>query len=46
MKRITASISDELHQKIKELAEKEKRSFSQMVEILLEYSLREKTRKR
>lgn len=46
MKRITAAITDELWLKITEISKKDRRSFSQTVEMLLEYAIKEKNRKR
>jgi hypothetical protein len=46
MARINATISKELLENIKQIAEREKRSVSSMVEILLEQSVKERLRKR
>lgn len=46
MKRVSLYLSETILNQIKEIAEKEKRSVSQMVEILLERAIKERTRKR
>lgn len=45
MTRISLYVSEEIVIQVKEIAEKEKRSVSQMIEILLERAIKERTRK-
>jgi hypothetical protein len=45
MIRISLYVSETVVNQVKEIAEKEKRSVSQMVEILLEKAIKEKNRK-
>lgn len=44
--RANTLVSKEFMQKIKDLAEKEQRKVATMVRLLLEYAVKEKTRKR
>lgn len=44
--RANSLVSKELMQKIKELAEREQRKPATMIRMLLEYAVKEKTRKR
>lgn len=46
MQRITSTIPDELKADIQFLATEDKRSFSEMVSLLLQLAIKEKTRKR
>jgi predicted transcriptional regulator len=46
MKRTTLYLDENLIQKVKEIAESQKRSVSFMVSVLLEYAIREKQRKK
>jgi hypothetical protein len=46
MARINATINDTLLESIKSISDKEKRSVSSMVEILLEQSVKERNRKK
>jgi hypothetical protein len=46
MARINATINDALLENIKSISDKEKRSVSSMVEILLEQSVKERNRKK
>lgn len=46
MARINATISNDLNESIRQIAEREKRSVSSMVEILLEQAVKERLRKR
>ena len=46
MARINATINDNLLENIKSISDKEKRSVSSMVEILLEQSVKERNRKK
>lgn len=43
---LSATVDQELHDSIKEMAEKESRSISQMVAILLQQAVKERLRKR
>lgn len=46
MARANATIPDELMQKIRDFAQKESRTEAAMIRLLLEYAVKEKTRKR
>ena len=46
MNRLTTSVSDETLLALKELAEREKRSLSFIIDALLQLAIKEKTRKR
>jgi len=45
MTRISLYVSETIVNQVKEIAEKEKRSVSQMIEILLERAIKERNRK-
>ena len=46
MKRISGYISDELHSSIEEIAKRENRKFTPMIDLLLQLAVKEKNRKR
>jgi len=46
MSRITSDISDDLKLEIQSMADEKKWSFSYMVDVLLQYAVREKNRKK
>jgi len=46
MPRLTTAVSDDTFEKLKELSEKERRSLSLTIDLLLQWAIKEKTRKR
>jgi hypothetical protein len=46
MPRLTTAVSQDTFEKLKELSEKERRSLSLTIDLLLQWAIKEKTRKR
>lgn len=46
MPRLTTAVSDDTFEKLKELSKKERRSLSLTIDLLLQWAIKEKTRKR
>jgi|LauGreDrversion4_2_1035121.scaffolds.fasta_scaffold339536_2 hypothetical protein len=46
MPRLTTAVSQDTFEKLKELSERERRSLSLTIDLLLQWAIKEKTRKR